>query len=218
MRFTPTNLGNTTSGTFTLFFDGSDVELTTSAEDVVAFDRSADGTLLLSTLGTAKVGPLTANDEDLLRFTPATLGENTPGTWSLALGGAVLGLTTASEDIWGVMQGSQGQLYLSTLGPFAVNGLQGGGADIFVCTPPTPGNYTNCAFTLFWAGSAYGFGQKTIDAFDLVAGAGIQGAAADTTVDPGGEAINETDDALNADEDDDTAEQSQQFFLPLVLR
>src|SRR5262249_5657243 len=36
VRFTPSSLGATTSGVFTFYFDGSDVGLTTDAEDVDA--------------------------------------------------------------------------------------------------------------------------------------------------------------------------------------
>ncbi len=224
LRFTPTSLGNTTKGSFSLFFDGSDVELTTSSEDIVAFDLLPDGRLLLSPLGATKVGSLAANDEDLLFFTPTTLGNSTTGSWAMALDGSTLGLTTTQEDLWGVMLGAQGELYLSTLGPFAVNGLQGTGADIFRCTPLILDNYNNCTFTLFWNGSAHGFGAEIIDALDLVTGAGIQGAAADTAIDPDGEALEASDDDRNADEDDtdedDTDESGgrAEIFLPFILR
>ena len=226
LRFAPTSLGNSTGGSFSLYFDGSDVELTTNGEDIDAVDRLPDGRLLISVLGAAQVGTVKANDEDLLFFTPTSLGNNTAGSWAVALAGSSVGLSTAQEDIWGVNQGNQGQLYLSTLGPFAINGLQGDGTDIFTCTPLVPGNYSNCTFSPFWDGSAHGFGQGIIDAFDLVGGGGVQSAATDTTVDPGGEAIEESDDALNADEDDSaeenlTGEREQvenqlQIFLPLV--
>ena len=60
-----------------------------------------DGRLLISTSGKATVPGVTAEDEDLLLFTPAVggLGANTAGTWSLLLDGSDVGLTSDNEDL-----------------------------------------------------------------------------------------------------------------------
>ena len=85
VRFTATSLGTTTAGTFSMWFDGSDVGLTNGGEDVEAVELLADGRLLVSTLDTATVPGVTAADEDLIALTPAAggLGDaSTAGTWA----------------------------------------------------------------------------------------------------------------------------------------
>src|SRR5690606_35856714 len=86
VRFVPTSLGTTTAGTFSWYFDGSDVGLTTSGEDIDAIDRLADGRLLISTSGSASVTGASGNDEDIFIFTPAAggIGDNSSaGAWAL---------------------------------------------------------------------------------------------------------------------------------------
>ena len=89
-RFVPTSMGTTTAGSFALYFDGSDVLLSTAAERIDALARKPDGTLLISTSGKASVkngaATVAGEDEDLLAFQPSSLGNNTAGTWSLSNG------------------------------------------------------------------------------------------------------------------------------------
>ena len=49
LEFTPTKLGNTVEGSFSLYFNGSDVSLTTSDEDIDAIHLLDDGDLIIST-------------------------------------------------------------------------------------------------------------------------------------------------------------------------
>jgi hypothetical protein len=51
------------------------------------------------------------------------------------------------------------KLYLSTLGTFAVPGVSGDGADVFICTPGTLGATTTCTFGpgIFFDGTPFGF-------------------------------------------------------------
>ncbi|MEM8716115.1 MAG: hypothetical protein AAGE92_10115, partial [Cyanobacteria bacterium P01_G01_bin.4] len=51
VRFTPTSTGSNTVGSFEVFFDGSDVGLTTNGEDIDGFGFAPDGRLVVSTLG-----------------------------------------------------------------------------------------------------------------------------------------------------------------------
>src|SRR6185436_18151092 len=46
LRFDATSLGSTTAGTFSLFFDGSDVGLDTSSENIDSLSLLPDGRLL----------------------------------------------------------------------------------------------------------------------------------------------------------------------------
>jgi len=66
-----------------MYLDGSDVQLTTGAEDIDAIARLANGDLVISTLGTARARGVTARDEDMLRFHKTRLGNRTEGIWSL---------------------------------------------------------------------------------------------------------------------------------------
>ncbi|MCE7989772.1 MAG: hypothetical protein DYG89_52165 [Caldilinea sp. CFX5] len=168
VRFVPTSLGSNTAGSFELYFDGSDVELTTNNEDVDAFDLLADGTLLLSTRGPVNVTGVAAGNADLLRFTPTTLGVNTAGSWSLYFRGADVGFDQPNESVRAVWAADDGSLHLTSEGNFSLSGgFTGDGNDIFVCTPGTLGTPTACTFRLAWDGGAFGFDGAQIDGVDL---------------------------------------------------
>lgn len=165
VRFVPTSLGTSTAGTFELYFDGSDVDLTRSGEDIDSVTVTAAGDLLLSTTGSFSVSGVSGQDEDIIRFSPTSLGANTSGTWSLEFDGSDVGLSdTSSEDVWGAwLDQTSGDIYLTTSGSFSVVGAAGDGADIFVCGSPTTGSNTACTFSLFWDGSLNGFAGEAID-------------------------------------------------------
>ena len=243
VRFTPTSLGQNTAGVFTWHFDcagrhgganrkmqntagvftwhfdGSDVGLTTTSEDIDAFDVLDDGRIVISTLGNVSVTGASGVDEDLLVFTPTSLGATTSGTWAVYFDGSDVALNTSSnEDVNGVcVDNATGRVYLSTLGAFAVAGVSGDGADIFVCTPGALGATTSCTFTLFWDGSANGFAGKVTDGVALTDagyGAGVASLNA---------ALPQNDPTAGAtfDEYDDMADQeveavTPQLYLPVV--
>jgi len=167
VRFTPTSLGNTTAGTWSMYFDGSDVGLSSDDEDIDAIYLMTDGSIIMSFLGNVSVTGVSGVDEDLLKFTPTSLGATTAGTWSMYFDGSDVGLgTTSYEDIYGVwVDESNGDIYLTTRGAFAVTGVSGTGSDIFICHPITLGNNTSCTFGpgLYWDGSLYGFGNEVAD-------------------------------------------------------
>ncbi len=82
--FTATSLGSATAGSFAMYFDGSDVGLSTNAgEDLVGLAFAPNGNLLLSTLDAFSVTGLTGNDDDIARFAPTSLGGTTSGSFSL---------------------------------------------------------------------------------------------------------------------------------------
>ena len=164
IRFVPT------SGTFEWYFDGSDVGLSVSSEDIDAIDFAPDGRLLISTTGSFSVTGVSGNDEDLIAFSPTSLGSTTAGTWSLYFDGSDVALnTSSSEDINGVwVDPANSQIYLTTLGAFSVAGVSGDGADIFVCTPGSLGSTTTCTFSMYWDGSAFGFAGEVADGIAIV--------------------------------------------------
>jgi C1A family cysteine protease len=169
VRFTPTSTGDTTAGTWSWYFDGSDVGLSTIDEDVDALTLLPDGRLLISTLGPVSVTGASGADEDLLAFTPTALGATTSGTWALYFDGSDVGLsTTTSEDVNGVWVDAAGKIYLTTLGSFGVTGVSGDGSDIFTCTPGSLGSTTTCTWAMYWDGSANGFAGEDTDAVSII--------------------------------------------------
>lgn len=168
-RFIPTSLGNVTAGTFVRYFDASDVGLTKGGEDVDAVTLLANGHLLVSTAGNFTVPGVSGVDEDILEFTPTSLGGSTSGSWALYFDGSDVGLGAATEDVWGLwLNQASHHIYLSVSGAFTVPGLQGDAGDIFVCAPGSLGDITTCAYSAYWDGSTFGFDGEIIDDFHIV--------------------------------------------------
>lgn len=152
-------------GTFAFRLKGADVGLTKGAEDIDGLGIAADGSLLVSTIGTAKVpssaGELVAKDQSLIKLDEA----GTIPTWSLYFDGADVGLTRGSEDIRSVWedpaldaQGNQ-NLYLTLSGKFEVesqNQDEGDKNDVEGCTLLQAGEDTECAFFKLWDGATVG--------------------------------------------------------------
>jgi len=168
LRFTPVSLGENTSGSFNLHFDGSDVGLL-SGMKIDGLAELPDGSLLISTHGNVVVPGVAATDKDLVLFSPTTLGANTSGTWSLYFQGANVGLSAKSEDIDGVAMLESGFLYLTMLGNFNTGNVSGGAGDVLECFLAATGQGTACSPppSLFWQGSSYGLGGKKIDALHI---------------------------------------------------
>jgi hypothetical protein len=167
--FTAISLGDTTSGTFSLYFDGSDISLTTDQEDIDAVQLLPNGHLLISTIGLFNVTGVSGNDVDLIEFTHSSLGGVTSGTWSMYFDGSDVGLTKSAEDIDGLAIASNGDIYLSTFGGFQVTGLTGENEDVFIFTPSQLGTTTAGTFNspLFFNGSHYGLTTNNVFAIDL---------------------------------------------------
>ena len=170
LRFTPTSLGTNTAGTFTWYFDGSDVGLTATTEDVDAIGFAPNGRLIVSTSGAYGVGLLSGNGEDLLSFAATTTGSSTSGTWSTYFDGSDVGLSnTVSEQINGIwIDSSTGKIYLTTSGAFSVTGVSGNGSDIFICTPGVLGATTTCTYSSYWQGTSAGFGSQDTDGIHII--------------------------------------------------
>ncbi len=168
VRFDATSLGATTAGTFQLYFDGSDVGLTTSSHDVDAVELLADGRILLSTTGKATVGGVTVADEDLLAFTPTQLGDVTSGTAAVYFDGSDVELS-GSEDVSGAAVDATGKIHFSTTDVFAVTAVSGQDEDVFVFTPTSLGSTTAGTYssTLTFDGSAFGLAANDVQDVDI---------------------------------------------------
>jgi len=169
VRFTSTSLGTDTAGTFSLYFDGSDVGLTVAGEDVDAAELLPNGHLLLSTTNTVAVTGVAGEDEDLLEFTPTSIGPSTSGTFSLYFDGSDVELTAAGEDVDAAAVDALGRIYLSTFNGFSVPGISGQDDDVFVFTPSTLGTTTAGTFSPmpYFDGSAFGLAANDVFAIDL---------------------------------------------------
>lgn len=170
VQFNATSLGENTAGSFSLYFDGEDVGLDSTKEDIDAFDLLSDGRLLISTSGSYVVPNLSGKDEDLLAFTPTSLGENTSGDWEIYFDGSDVGLSDGGpEDSDGVSVAANGDIYLTTRGSFSVTDVTGDSLDIFLCSPASLGAITACTYspTLYFDGSIWGLSSNNLDGFDL---------------------------------------------------
>jgi hypothetical protein len=164
VKFIPTQLGDTTAGSFEMYFDGSDVGLETGNEDIDAFSFTADGRLVVSTYGRVNVPGVEGRDEDLLVFTATSFGVNTQGTWSLYFDGSDVELTEGGEDVNGVdIDPLTGNLYLVTRGNYVAksnNSISGDYNDIFRCVLQTVGDTTVCTFSSVFNGDAIRFFKR----------------------------------------------------------
>jgi hypothetical protein len=84
-QFVPTSLGATTAGTWSMYFDGSDVGLTSSGEDIDGLAIGSQGWIYLSTVDAFSVTGVSGADEDVLVFMPTSVGSSTAGTYSPTL-------------------------------------------------------------------------------------------------------------------------------------
>jgi hypothetical protein len=168
-RFDASSLGATTAGTFSIYFDGSDVGLTQSAADVDALELLSDGRIVITTTGTVSVSGVSARDEDLLAFTPTSLGQTTVGTFALYFDGSDVGLGESPEDVDAVSVDASGRLFLSTADTFAVPGLSGADEDVFVFNPTELGSTTAGTYSpsLFFDGSSFGLAANDVFGIDV---------------------------------------------------
>jgi Flp pilus assembly pilin Flp len=166
-RFTPTSLGANTSGTFSMYFDGSNNGL---SGDIDGFFVQSTGLIFISTSGSVTVpqspsGTLNANDEDIIIFTPAT------GRYTWHMDAGDVGLDNGgSEDIDAFWVASSGAIYFSTVGNFTVTGLSGRGNDVGIFNLTTPGSTTAGTFvsTLFFDGNNNGLTNELIAGFYVI--------------------------------------------------
>jgi hypothetical protein len=173
VKFTPTSLGDTTSGSFSFYFDGSDVALNVQGEDIDALAVDNSGNLLVSFLGPWDVGGgLTGQDEDVLKFTATSLGATTAGTWSWFLnsGDPDVALDGLGEDLDALdFDLVSGTITLSTEGSFQVPvGLTGQNHDLLMFTPTALGFNPAGSYQVTLDGDLYGLTSSNIDGLEIL--------------------------------------------------
>ena len=187
VKFTASQLGVTTSGTFELFFRGSDVGLTPSSEDIDAVDLHNDGRLVISTIGDFDVVGVTGRDEDLIAFTPLAPGDYSDGTWEMYVDGSDVEI--AGEDIDAIALNTTGDIYLSSTNAFSVTGVSGDETDAFTFMPTQLGDNTTGSYssTLLFDGSLFGLSGNDVSGMDIPgAGVTIAQSGGSTNVTEGG--------------------------------
>ena len=172
VQFDATSLGSNTAGTFSMYLNGIDVGLDVTAENIDSVNLLPDGRMLISTTGNPVVEGVTGGrDEDVLAFTPTSLGNNTSGTWSMYFDGSDVGLAETSGEDVDALNVVNGKVYLSTVNNFSVNGVTGADEDVFVCAPTSLGNVTACNYssTLYFDGSAWSLSANDVDGISIFA-------------------------------------------------
>ena len=156
-------------GEWSLWFDGSDVDLTGNGEDVDAVEVLADGTILVSTEGQATVSGIRAWPEDMLAFTPESLGDDTVGTWAFHFDGSDVGLSGSNENVDAAAVDAAGSIDLSTRGALSVPGLTAADDDVAVFVPTSLGPDTAGSFSpdLLLDGSDLGLDANDITAVEV---------------------------------------------------
>jgi len=227
--------GTADCGTFGIRLRGADVGLTKGAEDIDGLDLAADGSLLISTIGTAKVpssdGELVIKDRDLIKLDEAT------GLWSLYFDGDDVGLTNSREDIRSVWEDpnldaqNNRQLYLTLSGNFSVSSINeddGDKNDLEGCTLLQSGEETQCSFFKLLDGETVGI-ENQLDGLAIlgdptVVGSAVTGLnggdmveAAEATYDAAdfAEAMAEGDEGVTAE---DFVEVVTRIFVPFAQR
>jgi hypothetical protein len=119
--FTPTSTGDNTAGAFSFYFDGSDVGLDSTSEDVVGLYEFSDGSLGISTSGSPSGAGIPASrDEDVLRFS-GVFGFDTIGTWTLYFDGSDAGLGNSGDDLDAITFAANTDMLFSTKSPFTTS-------------------------------------------------------------------------------------------------
>jgi len=167
---------NVAAGTWSMIFDGSDVGLGGFAIDGMA--RLASGDILLSFTASGSIpgmtggpgGSTTADDSDIVRFVPTSLGSTTAGSFVFYFDGSDVGLTTDNEDIDAITLSSGGSLIISTIGTVNATGASGTDEDLFIFTSTSLGSVTAGSFALYFDGSDVGLADTADEDVD---GAGL---------------------------------------------
>ena len=132
---------DTTTNTWTRYFDGSDVGL--SGADVNAIHLQSDGSLLLSLSNSSFEVPgfATVRASDIVKFIPTSTENNTQGSFEWYFDGSDVGLSS-SEGIDAISFTADGDLLVSFVTTFSVPGFRGGDEDLMVFSADSLGKNT----------------------------------------------------------------------------
>ena len=105
LAFTPTILGTVTSGTWSLYFDGSDVGL--SSTNINAVDIASNGDIYLSVSDAVSLAGISIGKEDVFVCVPGSLGAKTICSYqpTLFFDGSLYGLSSNDVDAFALHTG-----------------------------------------------------------------------------------------------------------------
>ena len=154
------------TGTWSMHFDGSDVGLGGTGQDLNAFHIDADGSILLSmkvATTLPDVGPV--EPTDIVRFVPTSTGDNTAGTFAMVLDGSDVELEdTQREPIDAIGILPDGRFVISTRGNPSASGLSGAkDEDLIAFNATQLGPDTIGTWELYFDGSDVGLGASSAD-------------------------------------------------------
>jgi hypothetical protein len=122
--------GPATSGSFSFHFDGSDVGLGASGENIDGLYEFADGSLGISVVGAFSANGATGSDGDVMRFT-GSFGAATSGSFAVYFDGSDVGFgDKTSHDLDAVTFDADVDMLFSTVGGFSAAGGSGDDEDV----------------------------------------------------------------------------------------
>lgn len=167
-----TRCGSPDYPTWEMFFDGSDVGFDGNLRDFAVLNGSATGprgAIIISTEATEAIpgfGKLVG--QDLALFRPATIGNDTTGTFYRYFDASDVGLTQASERIDTVaVHPINGDLMLGTVGNATVPAWTAADEDIMLFHPSSLGTTTAGTWGFFFDGSDVGLGPLDVQSATL---------------------------------------------------
>lgn len=93
--------------TLSFYVDGSDIGLSTTAENIDSLDIKADGTILIGTRGAFAVTGVSGGFSDIAAFRPTQLGATTTGTFNSTLAFAAQGFGLQTFNLDGFQVGTE---------------------------------------------------------------------------------------------------------------
>ncbi|MDZ7957338.1 MAG: hypothetical protein RMY34_05445 [Aulosira sp. DedQUE10] len=171
---------NQRTKTWSMYFDGSDVFKNGSSNlkdtRLRDFHINSDGSILFAINQSVTLpGGINADEYDVIKFKPTSIGENTSGTFEKYFDGSDVGLglnpgsdlLVKSEVIDGIAIDSDGSLVISTRNGFNVPGLSGSGEDLIKFNATSLGENSVGAWTMVFDGSDVGLKDYNVDSFWL---------------------------------------------------
>ena len=151
-----------------MYFDGSDVGLKTN---ITAFAILDDGSLIISPeKRVGALGQLRAiQAQDIVRFIPTSLGQNTAGSFEWFIDGSDVGLKGANESIASLSVDPNGRAVVGTKGKSRVPGagnqtLLGNAGDLWAFNANQLGSGTSGTWEKYFDGADVGLGNNRITA------------------------------------------------------
>ena len=157
---------NSSTGLWSLVFDGSDVGLGNA--DIDGFGFLPNGQLLLSVEKDFTLSGFGAvDDADILRFIPGSYGPTTVGSYVIYFDGSDVGLNSDDEDVDAIDFDATGNLLISVNGSFKAQNVTGNDEDLFVLTGFTPGANTMGTWGFYFDGSDVSLTSSGEDIYGL---------------------------------------------------